>query len=133
MTQYDILRMAREAGFTWEPISNISGPLERFAALVAAAERRKHLADIEQWRDAALTAEKWRGMALGKDPMGAGRTVQKIQREAVAAERKASAEHYLAVMRKAIKEEREQCATLCEKQKSNWNYCAAAIRARSNT
>ena len=50
-----------------------------------------------------------------------------------AAERAACAEHYLAVMRKAIEEEREQCAKLCEKQKSNWNYCAAAIRARSNT
>ena len=85
MTQYDILRMAREAGFTWEPISNISGPLERFAALVAAAERE------------------------------------------------ACAEHYLAVMRKAVEEEREACAKLCEKQKSNWNYCAAAIRARGNT
>lgn len=65
MTQYDILRLAQEAGFTWEPISNISGPLERFAALVAAAER-------------------------------------------------------------------EQCAKVCETQQSNWNYCAAAIRARSN-
>jgi len=64
MTQYDILRLAQEAGFTWEPISNISGPLERFAALVAAAER-------------------------------------------------------------------EQCAKVCETQQSNWNYCAAAIRARS--
>ena len=66
MTQYDILRLAQEAGFTWEPISNISGPLERFAALVAAAER-------------------------------------------------------------------EQCAKVCETQQSNWNYCAAAIRARSST
>ena len=64
MTQDDILRLAQEAGFTWEPISNISGPLERFAALVAAAER-------------------------------------------------------------------EQCAKVCETQQSNWNYCAAAIRARS--
>jgi len=31
--------MAREAGFTWEPINNIIGPLERFEALVRAAER----------------------------------------------------------------------------------------------
>lgn len=89
MNRDDILHMALEAGFTWEPINNIVGPLERFAALVAAAERRKHLADIEQWRDAALTAEKWRGMALGKDPKGAGRTVSEIQREAAAAEREA--------------------------------------------
>lgn len=31
--------MAREAGFTWEPINNIIGSLERFEALVRAAER----------------------------------------------------------------------------------------------
>ena len=35
----DVIRMAREAGFTWEPINNIIDALERFAALVAAAER----------------------------------------------------------------------------------------------
>ena len=52
---------------------------------------------------------------------------------AIAAERAACAEHYLAVMRKAIEEEREACAKLCETQQSNWNYCAAAIRARSST
>jgi hypothetical protein len=35
----DTIDMAREAGFTWEPINNIIGPLERFEALVRAAER----------------------------------------------------------------------------------------------
>ena len=85
MNREDVISMALEAGFTWEPINNIVGPLERFAALVAAAERA------------------------------------------------ACAEHYLAVMRKAIEEEREACAKLCETQQSNWNYCAAAIRARSST
>jgi hypothetical protein len=39
MTQDDILKIAVQAGFTWEPIGNLAGPLERFAALVAAAER----------------------------------------------------------------------------------------------
>jgi hypothetical protein len=33
------VQMAKEAGFTWEPINNIIGPLERFEALVRAAER----------------------------------------------------------------------------------------------
>jgi hypothetical protein len=33
------VEMAKEAGFTWEPINNIIGPLERFEALVRAAER----------------------------------------------------------------------------------------------
>lgn len=49
MTQYDILRLAQEAGFTWEPISNISGPLERFAALVAAAEREACASICEEY------------------------------------------------------------------------------------
>ena len=35
MTRTDVLRLALEAGFTWEPINNIADPLERFAALVA--------------------------------------------------------------------------------------------------
>jgi hypothetical protein len=33
------VEMAKEAGFTWEPIGNIIGPLERFEALVRASER----------------------------------------------------------------------------------------------
>ena len=35
------VEMAKEAGFTWEPIGNIIGPLERFEALVRADERDK--------------------------------------------------------------------------------------------
>ena len=35
------VEMAREAGFTWEPIGNIIGPLERFEALVRADERAR--------------------------------------------------------------------------------------------
>lgn len=37
----DIVRWARQAGFTWEPINNIILPLERFAALVRADEREQ--------------------------------------------------------------------------------------------
>lgn len=39
MNRDDIIRIARDAGFTWEPINNIIGPLERFSALVASHER----------------------------------------------------------------------------------------------
>ena len=41
MTHEDIIRMAREAGFCWPNIQTmtIEQRLERFAALVAAAER----------------------------------------------------------------------------------------------
>ena len=125
MTRDDIIRMAREAGFDqrnpWCEVvvrhSNGSSVgvldrLEAFAALVASAERRKHQADIERWKEAAVTAEKWRAMALSKDECSGGRTVQRIQQEAAAAER-------------------EACAQVCETRRSNWNYCAAAIRARS--
>jgi hypothetical protein len=37
------VEMAKEAGFTWEPINNIIGPLERFEALVRADEREQSL------------------------------------------------------------------------------------------
>jgi hypothetical protein len=38
------VEMAKEAGFTWEPINNIIGPLKRFEALVRADEREQALA-----------------------------------------------------------------------------------------
>ena len=38
MTRTDVLRLALEAGFTWEPINNIADPLERFATLVLEAD-----------------------------------------------------------------------------------------------
>jgi hypothetical protein len=37
-----------------------------------------------------------------------------------------------AATERAAKQEREECAKLCESLKSNWNYCAAAIRARED-
>jgi hypothetical protein len=48
MTQEDIIRMAREAGYG-EAMSELHGPaLERFAALVAAAEREACARVVEQ-------------------------------------------------------------------------------------
>jgi Ribonuclease G/E len=78
MDRDDIIRMAREAKCAiWED-GSVSPALERFAALVAAAEREKLKHEL-------LTLEKWKGMALAKD--GDGRTVQEIEREAREAER----------------------------------------------
>jgi hypothetical protein len=45
--------MAKKAGFTWEPIGNIIGPLERFEALIRADEREQSL------RREKLIAERW--------------------------------------------------------------------------
>lgn len=92
MTREDVIRMAREAdeGHAGMECEQFGGgivsvsTLERFAALVAAAERSKHQADIESWKAQAAQAEKWRALALCKDPMQAGKVVQEIQREACA-------------------------------------------------
>ena len=88
MTRDDIIKLAQEAGFN--PVTYSGGNAKlfcSFAELVAAAERRKHQADIERWKAEAATAEKWRGLALSKD--GDGHTVQCIQQEAAALEREA--------------------------------------------
>lgn len=67
-----------------------------FAQLVAAAERRTHQADIERWKAAAATAEKWRGRALSQD--GDGRTVQRIQQEAASVERERFAQECIDIV-----------------------------------
>lgn len=97
MNQEDILKMAREAGFKANSFSPVIArhsngsfvdmrpEVECFAALVAAKaaqdERQKHQADIDRWKGEAAKAEKWRGLALAKD--GDGRTVQRVQQEAI--------------------------------------------------
>lgn len=136
----DVIEWAREAGiwvhdlkqqarFGMDSITgeDSTAKLQRMCELAAAAERRKHQADIEAWKAEAATAEKWRGMALAKDPMQPGKAVQEIQRE-------------------AMEREREACAKVCEAEKTgaDWRIepeeslademadcCAAAIRARS--
>jgi hypothetical protein len=47
------VQMAKEAGFTWEPLGNIIGPLERFEAIVRADEREQSL------RREKFIAERW--------------------------------------------------------------------------
>jgi hypothetical protein len=88
MTKDDVISWAREAGsmdFGSDSATHVLtvDVLQRMCELAAAAERRKHQADIEAWKAQAATAEKWRGLALAKDPMQPGKVVQEIQREAV--------------------------------------------------
>jgi len=114
MTKDEIMSMAREAGLANPMVFFIA--YQRFADLVSSAERRKHQADIERWKDAAMTAEKWRGKALSKDSGGNGSTVQHLQQEAAAVER-------------------EACAKVCDERDDDYgtftaSECAAAIRAR---
>lgn len=131
MNRDDVIRMAHEASpdLTWyaavcDPTQASADEVDflmRFAALVAAAERRKHQADIEHWKAQAAQAEKWRALALSKDKRNPAKIVQKIQRE-------------------AMELERDACAKVCEarylgdnnREDMEAKACAAAIRARGN-
>ena len=57
MTKDEIIRMAREAGFNWPEIhtTTIEERLERFANLVAAAERE----EIAKLADASVNADQY--------------------------------------------------------------------------
>ena len=94
MSRDNVIRWAQEIGLIHKADDEqFLDMLERFASIAEAegalAERRKHQTDIERWKGEAATAEKWRGLALSKD--GDGRTVQRIQQEAVTVEREACA------------------------------------------
>lgn len=86
MNRDEVVRLARECG-DWNgqtcEVNDVG--LERFAELVAAAERQSTAIEMERLRGLAATAEKWRGIASAK--FGDGRTVQEIQREAAEVER----------------------------------------------
>jgi hypothetical protein len=155
MTRDDIIRMAREAGFE-NPMTTHSGSricipwefFEHFAALVAAAKRRKHQADIERWKEAAMTAEKWRGLALSRDPGAAGATVQAIQQEATDAANASANASWRLMCERMVQAEREACANLCDEHMTDDNlescnertvtrhelaeHLAEQIRARGN-
>lgn len=109
MTRDNIIRMAREAGFVDSSFcrwSAYSDDLERFAALVAAAERE------------SMTKDGWRRCAVGQ------RTTQfcGMLEDAVKAEREACAKVCDA---RVIGDHNREDA---EAEK-----CAAAIRARGET
>ena len=145
LTRDEVLRLAREATsnepvYSRQEFTFSQKQLERFAALVSAAElgkarrlevdqaigaavaaeRVKHQPEIQRLTELANTAEKWRGIAMARG--GDGRTVQEVQEEARAAER-------------------EACAKVCDELHDQWRWadddtisgpseCAAAIRAR---
>lgn len=127
MNRDDIIRMAKEAGFMKhfidpEPPDWITDNCERFAKLVAAAEREacvvlergdvameRYLKRIER-----MKAEGWRQCAIGQ------KTTQ-----------------HCTMVEEAVAAEREACARIAETQwetpgtqRRTAERCAAAIRAR---
>lgn len=113
MTQEDIIRMARETGDVEadrrgrETFSYDSHGLERFAALVAAAEREK----VARWMLS-------RGYATGH-----GDTIEDLLN------------HLCTQIGEGLLMEREACADICDQHASIEGIaqrCAEQIRARSN-
>ena len=117
MDREEIIRMAREAGFevygtdVWITDGWWLEELERFAALVAAAERNKLAAWMIE-----------RGYATGH-----GDTVEDLLKELEWQ------------IEERIRNEHETCAKVCEETTASWTQdlynsgcmdCAAAIRAR---
>ena len=51
MDKQDIIRMAQEVGFSDGEIDTCQLMLERFASLVASAERERFCAVLRQWHD----------------------------------------------------------------------------------
>jgi hypothetical protein len=109
MTKEDIIRMAREAGLAYGSDEKPLGSVTRFAALVAAAEREK----VARWHIGS-------GYTTGH-----GDTIEDL----------------LVELEWQVREsEREACAKVCEDIDTEYEgedvlatWCAAAIRARSNT
>jgi len=108
MTRADVLRLALEAGFTWEPINNIADPLERFATLVLEA-------DDGPWKSAVidrlviahiLTAEH------ESDPLKAIQDLLAYHSDIAVDPRVSGAAAGLVEQAKA--EEREACAKVCD-------------------
>ncbi len=118
MTREDIIKMARESGFEWNgetlAFDGIwcDEEVERFAALVAAAERNK----VASWMMA-------RGYATGH-----GDSIEDLLQELDWQ----IAENWTRGMVNGVEAEREACAKVCEDKNTllAWPTYAAAIRAR---
>ena len=124
MTRTDVLRLALEAGFTWEPINNIADPLERFATLVLEADDGPWKAAVIDQLVIAhiLTAEH------ESDPLKALQDLLAYHTEIAVDPRVSGAAAKLVEQAKA--EEREACAKALD---DGWFRCqadaVAAIRA----
>ena len=131
MTRADVLRLALEAGFTWEPINNIADPLERFFATLVLE------ADDGPWKSAVIDRLV---IAHILDPLKAIQDLLAYHTEIAVDPRVSGAAAGLVEQAKA--EEREACAKVCdelfpppsEQMTVEWAAgtiaCANAIRAR---
>jgi hypothetical protein len=126
MTRADVLRLALEAGFTWEPINNIADPLERFATLVLEADDGPwKTAVIEQLIIAhILTAEH------ESDPLKAIQDLLAYHTEIAVDPRVSGAAAGLVEQAKA--EEREACAKVCESRQTPGTGSVAILQGAAD-
>ena len=142
MTQDEIIRMAREAGIIFEPMTidgieyeyryvrcsdsigeDEADCIERFAALVAAHERNRLAWTQEHW------TQYEHAIAAAEREKLTGELINEAQLE----------------VQRAVLAEREACAKVCDAEGREWDsddqiseknyaaYCAAAIRARGES
>ncbi len=126
MTRADVLRLALEAGFTWEPINNIADPLERFATLVLEA-------DDGPWKSAVidqlviahiLTAEH------ESDPLKAIQDLLAYHTDIAVDPRVSGAAATLVEQAKA--QEREACAKVCESRQTPGTGSVAILQGAAD-
>lgn len=139
MTRDDIIRLAREAGFgTFADLWPHA--LERFANLVAAAEREKVAAWMIERGYATGHGDTTEDLLKELEWQIAERMKSEGWRQCAAGQRTTQ---YCDLLELAVANEREACAKLCEdgpipKESTTLTHiptlvgCAAAIRARGN-
>lgn len=144
MTNIDIIRMAREAGIEWDLIDEDEGQiwyisadgLQRFAALVAAAERKRFAWTQEHWTEYErniAAAERERIITANAPEIEKVNAHIKALEDAVAAEREACAKKTEEFARKWWKIHCDSNLHYSSTLKAHQDFCAlqAAIRARS--
>ena len=126
MTRADVLRLALEAGFIWEPINNIADPLERFAALVLEADDGPWKAAVIDQLVIAhiLTAEH------ESDPLKAIQDLLAYHTDIAVDPRVSGAAAGLVEQAKA--EEREACAKVCESRQTPGTGSVAILQGASD-
>lgn len=138
MNRDDIIRMAQEAEgiqFNYRPSEEFVCFAERFASLVAAAERKRmeidsiHTCHAECQRPACVAVRD--AVALAVEPLQA--RIKDLYRQLDESEKRLDEQYKM-----GIEAEREACAQLCEsrfmgdlnREDMEARRCAAAIRAR---
>lgn len=125
MNRDEIIRLAREAGYGWSLTDMHAPALERFAALVAAAEREACAQVVEDWH------------FFSEDPREVAKEIRDGWRQCAVGQ---GTTQFCAMVEEAVKAEREACAKVCDSIDTYGDRCeywtekaAKLIRARGQS